>query len=141
MFGLRSGYVELSEHKSFLVIFFFILDSCLANFWERNCPFGFLLVMFLLWCRCFKCVLLSLCFLGRTVLGNCIESDHCLPFFYDRRDDFIFSVVNFPKMCSKSLSVQAYDVYVSQLTCYTRTCFEYQECIERGRLPTTRVST
>ena len=24
----------------------FILDSRLANFWERNCPFGFLLVVF-----------------------------------------------------------------------------------------------
>ena len=24
----------------------FILDSHLANFWERNCPFGFLLVVF-----------------------------------------------------------------------------------------------
>ena len=28
--------------------------------WERNCPFGFLLVVCWLWCRCFKCVLLSL---------------------------------------------------------------------------------
>ena len=39
--------------------FFFILDSRFANFWERNCSFGFLLIVFLLWCRCFKCALLS----------------------------------------------------------------------------------
>ena len=25
---------------------FFILDSHAANFWKRNCPFGFLLVVF-----------------------------------------------------------------------------------------------
>ena len=25
---------------------FFVLDSHLATFWESNCPFGFLLVMF-----------------------------------------------------------------------------------------------
>ena len=24
----------------------FVLDSRLANLWERNCPFGFLLVVF-----------------------------------------------------------------------------------------------
>ena len=58
----------------------FILDSSLANFWERNCPFGCLLVVFWLWCRCFKCVLLFVWWLGRKVLSNCIES-WSLPFF------------------------------------------------------------
>ena len=53
---------------------FFILNSRLANFWERNCPFGFLFVVFWLWCRCFKYVLLSLWWLGRRVLGHCIDS-------------------------------------------------------------------
>ena len=42
--------------------------------WERNRPFGFLLVVFWLWCRCFKCVLLSLWCLGRKVFGNYIDS-------------------------------------------------------------------
>ena len=45
-----------------------------ANFGERNRPFDFLLVVFWLWCRCFKCVLLSLWCLGRKVLDNCIGS-------------------------------------------------------------------
>ena len=58
-----------------LVIFCFILDSCLAIFCsERNCPFGFLLAVFGLWGRCFKCVLLSLWCLGWKMLGNCIDS-------------------------------------------------------------------
>ena len=50
-----------------------ILDSRLASFWERNWPFGFLLVVFWLWCRCFRCVLLSIWCLVRKVLGNCIN--------------------------------------------------------------------
>ena len=50
-------------------------------FGKRNCPFDFLLVMFSLWCRCFKCVLLSLWCLGRNALGiNCIDS-RSLPYF------------------------------------------------------------
>ena len=36
--------------------------------------------MFWLWCRCFKCVLLSLWCLGRKVLGNCIDSWTLLSF-------------------------------------------------------------
>ena len=52
----------------------FILDSRLANLWERNCPFDFLLVVSWLLCRCFKCVLLSFWCLGRNVLGYCIDS-------------------------------------------------------------------
>ena len=52
----------------------FILDSRLANCWERDYPFGFLLVVFWLWCHCFKCVLLSLWCLGRKVSDNYIDS-------------------------------------------------------------------
>ena len=52
----------------------FILDSRLANFGEKNCPFSFLLVVFRVWYRCVKCVLLSLWGLERNVLGDCIDS-------------------------------------------------------------------
>ena len=40
---------------------FFVLDSHLATLWESNCPFGFLLVMFLLGSSYFMFVFLSLC--------------------------------------------------------------------------------
>ena len=53
---------------------FLILHNRLANFWEGNCSFGFLLIVLWLWCRCFKCVLLSLWCLGQKVVGNCIDS-------------------------------------------------------------------
>ena len=42
--------------------------------WERNCPFGFLLVEFWLWCRRFKSIFLSLWCLEQKVLGNCFDS-------------------------------------------------------------------
>ena len=79
----------------FACMSWWILNSRLANFWERNLPFVFLLVVFWLWCRCFKCVLLSLWYLGRKMFGNYIDywsvviisiTDgwawlHCLPFY------------------------------------------------------------
>ena len=43
-------------------------------FFDHNCPFNFLLVVFWLWCRSFKCVILSHHCLVRKVLGNCIDS-------------------------------------------------------------------
>ena len=58
----------------------YVLVKCLfwiavwPIFWERNCPFGFLLVVFWLWCQCLMCIFFSLCSLGRKVLGNCIDS-------------------------------------------------------------------
>ena len=52
----------------------FNLDSPVWPIFERNCPSGFLLVVFSLWCRYFKYVLLSFWCLGRRVLGNCIDS-------------------------------------------------------------------
>ena len=54
--------------------FVFILDIRWAIFWERNCPLGFLLVVVWLSCRCFYCVLISLWYLGRKLLSNCIDS-------------------------------------------------------------------
>ena len=58
----------------YVLVISFILDSRLAYFWINNCPFGLLLVVFWLWCRYFKCTLLSLWCLGRKLLGNCIDS-------------------------------------------------------------------
>ena len=51
----------------------FTLDSRLAIL-GRNCPFGFLLVVFFLWCRYFKRVLFPFDVLERKVLGYCIKS-------------------------------------------------------------------
>ena len=55
---------------------------------------------------------------------------------YDKRDDFIFSIVNFPFLSSNILSAPAYGVYVSQLIRYARACSNYQDFIERGKVLT-----
>ena len=53
---------------------------------DRNHPLGFLLVVFWLWCRGFKCVSLSLWFLGQKVFGNCIDSRSLSSFLFDSSD-------------------------------------------------------
>jgi hypothetical protein len=48
---------------------------------------------------------------------------------YDNRDDFNFSIVNFPYQCTCSNipSSPAYGVYVSQLIRYARACSSYDQ--------------
>jgi hypothetical protein len=41
---------------------------------------------------------------------------------YDKRDDFTFSVVNFPFISSNIPASPAYGVYISQLVHYSRAC-------------------
>ena len=55
---------------------------------------------------------------------------------YDKRDDFNFPIVNFPFMSSNIPSAPAYGVYVSQLIRYARTCSNYQDFMERGKVLT-----
>ena len=76
----------------------FVLDSHLATLWESNCPFGFLLVMFPLGSSYFVFVFLSLWCLWLEVWDNCIDSDHCLPFYFPiqkLRDDKVKRPNNF----------------------------------------------
>ena len=55
---------------------------------------------------------------------------------YDKRDDFNFSVVNFPFLCSNIPSSPAYGVFVSQLIRYARASSLYIDFIARGKLLT-----
>ena len=55
---------------------------------------------------------------------------------YDKRDDFSFSIVNFPYLCSNIPSSPAYGVYVSQLIRYARACSAYDQFLNRGKLLT-----
>ena len=57
------GFFSISGHCMYLHVCrgeIFISDTRLAIFWGENCSIGFLHVGFLVWCRCFKCILLSL---------------------------------------------------------------------------------
>ena len=52
---------------------------------------------------------------------------------YDKRDDFNFSIVNFPFLGSNIASAPVYGVYVTQLIRYARACPNYQDFMERGK--------
>ena len=58
---------------------------------------------------------------------------------YDKRDDFSFSIVNFPYLCSNIPSSPAYGVYVSQLIRYARACSAYDQFLNRDRLLTDKL--
>ena len=57
----------------------------------------------------------------------------------DKRDYFNFPIVNFPFLSSNIPSAPAYGVYVSQLIRYARTCSNYQDFMERGKVLTTKL--
>ena len=58
---------------------------------------------------------------------------------YDKRDDFNIPIVNFPFLSSNIPSAPAYGVCVSQLIRYARTCSNYQDFMERGKVLTTKL--
>ena len=58
---------------------------------------------------------------------------------YDKRDDFNFPIVNFPFLSSNIPSAPAYGVYVSQLIRSARTCSNYQDFMERGKVLTQKL--
>ena len=51
---------------------------------------------------------------------------------YDKRDDFIFHITNFPLLSSNIPSSPTYGVFISQLIRYTRTCSSYEFFILRA---------
>ncbi|WP_435329616.1 hypothetical protein, partial [Klebsiella pneumoniae] len=55
---------------------------------------------------------------------------------YDKRDDFNFSIVNFPFLCSNIPASPAYGVFVSQLIRYGRAYSSYGNFIQRSKLLT-----
>ena len=58
-----------------------------------------------------------------------IDSD----WWYDKRNDLNFAIVNFPFICSTIPATPAYyGVYISQLTRYSRACRSYQDSLDRG---------
>ena len=54
---------------------------------------------------------------------------------YDKQDDFIFHITNFPFLSSNIPSSPAYGVFISQLIRYARACSSYECFILRARRP------
>ena len=60
---------------------------------------------------------------------------------YDKRDDFNFSIVNFPFLDSNIPSSPAYGVYISQLIRYARASSNYSDFYTRCRTLTSKLIT
>ena len=58
---------------------------------------------------------------------------------YDKRDDFDFTIVNFPYLDSNIPSSPAYGVFISQLIRYSRSCCKYEDFVSRSRLLTSKL--
>jgi hypothetical protein len=58
---------------------------------------------------------------------------------YDKRDDFSFTIVNFPYICSNIPLSPAYGVYISQLIRYARASSTYDQFFSRSRLLTDKL--
>ena len=58
---------------------------------------------------------------------------------YDKRDDFSFTIVNFPYICSNIPLSPACGVYISQLIRYARACSTYDQFLSRSRLLTDKL--
>jgi hypothetical protein len=55
---------------------------------------------------------------------------------YDKRDDFSFTIVNFPYICSNIPLSPAYGIYISQLIRYARAYSTYDQFLILSRLLT-----
>ena len=58
---------------------------------------------------------------------------------YDQRDDFNFSIINFPYSCIKSPDSPAYGVYIFQLIRYARASSAYDQLANQDRLLTNKL--
>ena len=59
--------------------------------------------------------------------------------FCDKRDDFIFPIVNFPFISSNIPVSPVYGVYISQLIHYSRACAQYGDFLDRAQLLTQKL--
>jgi hypothetical protein len=58
---------------------------------------------------------------------------------YDKRDEFIFPIVNFPFISSNISASPAYGVYISELERYSRVCAQYHDFLDRAQLLTQKL--
>ena len=75
----------------------------------------------------FKSLLLTLTFTLKTNI-------------YDKRDDFIFPMVNFPFITRNIPTSPVYGVYILQLVRYSRACARYSDFLDRAQLLTLKLT-
>ena len=67
------------------------------------------------------------------------QDQHLTTKIYDKRDDFDFSIVNFPFLCSNIPESPAYGVFISQLIRYSRAYSGYLDFLLRKKLLTSKL--
>ena len=53
---------------------------------------------------------------------------------YDKRDDFSFTVVNYPYIDSNVPKAPCYRVYISRIVCFARACSDYHDFVSRHNI-------
>ena len=92
---------------------------------------GLLVILLILLCRSLKESDKSASYLD--ILIKIDSNDRLTTTLYDKRDDFDFTIVNFPFLCSNIPLSPAYGVYISQLILYARACCAYENFFKRGQ--------
>ena len=57
----------------------------------------------------------------------------------NKRDDFNFPISKFPFLCRSISSALAYEIYFSQLVCYTSAYCKYKDFVDREKLLPTKL--
>ena len=78
-----------------------------------------------------KCLLLTL----SVTLKSTTKEDYTIK-LNDKRDDFLFPIVNIPFLSSDIPEAPVYGVYISQLIGYSRACAQYSDFLDRAQLLT-----
>ena len=73
------------------------------------------------------------------ILLNIDSNGRLSTLLYDKRDDFDFTIVSFPFLCSNIPLSPVYGVNISQLIRYARACFAYEDFSKRGILLTKKL--
>jgi hypothetical protein len=73
------------------------------------------------------------------ILRNIDSNGRLQTSLYYKRDDFDFTIVNFPFPCSNKPLSPAYGVYISQLIRYAKAWFAYEDFSKRGKLHTKKL--
>ena len=53
---------------------------------------------------------------------------------YDKRDEFVFPIINFPFNSSNIPASPAYEVYSSQLICFSMECAQYSDFLDKAQI-------
>ena len=75
-----------------------------------------------------------MCFILTFTLKSISDEGRIKKKLYNKRDGFIFPIVNFPFMISNIPAAPVYGVYISKLVCYFMACAHYSDFLDISQL-------